>query len=112
MTLAFMWAALALIFAVPIARWQFGNAGDAYLIRIAAAGIPIAILCNFLRETVRLKLKPWAYTISMAGGAVIGTGFALTTCSPFTAGSRACSGACWSGTCSRAWSPSASSRGA
>jgi O-antigen/teichoic acid export membrane protein len=77
MALALLWAGVALIFAVPIARWQFGNAGDAHLIRIAAAGIPVAILCNFLRETVRLKLKPWAYTISMAGGAIIGTGFAL-----------------------------------
>jgi O-antigen/teichoic acid export membrane protein len=75
--LALMWAFLAIVFAEPIARWQFGNAHDASLIRIAAAGVPIAIICNFLRETVRLKIRPWVYTISMTGGAVIGTAFAL-----------------------------------
>ena len=34
------------------------------MIRIAAVGIPVAVLCNFLREAVRLKVRPWAYTIS------------------------------------------------
>jgi O-antigen/teichoic acid export membrane protein len=75
--LALIWATLALAFAPDISSWQFGTDRYAYLIRIAAVGVPVAVLCNFLRESVRLKLRPWAYTISMSGGAVVGTGFAL-----------------------------------
>jgi O-antigen/teichoic acid export membrane protein len=84
--LALLWASLALVFAAPIARWQFANVHDASLIRIAAVSVPVAILCNFLRETVRLKVRPWAYTISMTGGAAIGTGFALTDVLAFHGG--------------------------
>ena len=77
MVLALIWAALAFGFATSISSWQYGTDHYASLIRIAAISIPVAILCNFLRETVRLKIRPWAYTISMTGGAVVGTGFAL-----------------------------------
>jgi O-antigen/teichoic acid export membrane protein len=86
MGLAVLWCAVALLFAHPISSWQFGTARYAHLIRIAAVGVPIAILCNFLRETVRLKVRPWAYTISMSGGAIVGTGFALVDVLAFNGG--------------------------
>src|SRR5579863_2977714 len=77
MTLAVMWAVIAIAFATSISSWQFGTARYSDLIRIAAVSVPVAVLCNFLRETVRLKVRPWAYTISMTGGALVGTSFAL-----------------------------------
>ena len=86
MTLAVMWAVVAIAFATSISSWQFGTARYADLIRIAAVCVPVAVLCNFLRETVRLKVRPWAYTISMTGGALVGTAFALVDVLAFNGG--------------------------
>jgi len=86
MALALMWAVIVLAFSGSISSWQFGSARYADLIRIAAVSVPVAVLCNFLRETVRLKVRPWAYTISMSGGALVGTGFALVDVLGFNGG--------------------------
>ncbi len=86
MTLAVMWAVIVIAFATSISSWQFGTARYTDLIRIAAVSVPVAVLCNFLRETVRLKVRPWAYTISMTGGALIGTAFALVDVLAFHGG--------------------------
>jgi O-antigen/teichoic acid export membrane protein len=77
LALALLWAGVALAFAGAISTWQFKTPHYANLVRIAAISVPVTILANFLRETVRLKFKAWAYTAAVTAGAAGGTTFAV-----------------------------------
>jgi O-antigen/teichoic acid export membrane protein len=64
------------VFAYPVSQWVFGTPRYAGLIRIVAITVPIGTIAAFAREAMRLKFKPWRYTVSAllgsAGAAVIG----------------------------------------
>jgi O-antigen/teichoic acid export membrane protein len=84
--LAGVWMTLAVIFAHALSSWQFGTGRYAELIRIAAISVPVTVLANFLREVMRLKLMPWAYTASAIAGSVGATAFAVTAVLAFHGG--------------------------
>jgi O-antigen/teichoic acid export membrane protein len=54
----------------PISRALFGTPGDADLVRIVGVSVPVATLAAYLREVMRLRLRPWRYvTAAMIGAA-------------------------------------------
>jgi O-antigen/teichoic acid export membrane protein len=84
--LALLWSVLTLTFADEISVWQFGSAHYAELVRVVALAIPVTILASFLREVMRLKLMPGAYTASAIITALGSTAFAVTAVLAFDGG--------------------------
>jgi O-antigen/teichoic acid export membrane protein len=64
-----------MIFAEPVARWAFNGQQYDVVVRIVAVTLPLGTLAAFSREAMRLKFKPWRYTVSAllasAGAAVL-----------------------------------------
>jgi O-antigen/teichoic acid export membrane protein len=60
----------------PISSALFGTRGHADLVRIVGVSVPVATLAAYLREVMRLRLRPWRYVTSAilgaAGTAVVG----------------------------------------
>jgi O-antigen/teichoic acid export membrane protein len=84
--LAIFWSLLAVVFADPLSRWQFGTAHYADLLRIAAVAVPVTVLANFTREVMRMKLMPWGYTASAVAGTLGATAFSVTAVLAFNGG--------------------------
>ena len=73
------WGALAVLvlvaFAGPISRWVFSGQQYDAVVRIVALTVPLGTIAAFAREAMRLKFRPWTYTVSAllasVGGALI-----------------------------------------
>jgi O-antigen/teichoic acid export membrane protein len=66
---------LLLAFAEPVSRWVFSGQEYDSIVRIVALTVPLGTIAAFSREAMRLKFRPWRYTVSAllasAGSAVI-----------------------------------------
>jgi O-antigen/teichoic acid export membrane protein len=63
-------AAVLLPLAAPISGVVFGSRGHADLVRIVGVSVPVATLAAYMREVMRLRLRPWRYVVSAMIGAV------------------------------------------
>jgi O-antigen/teichoic acid export membrane protein len=79
-------ATLVVIFAGPISTWQFNTDRYANLVRVVAVTVPLTVLATYFREVMRLKLQPWAYTVSAITGSVGAAGFGITAVLAFHSG--------------------------
>jgi O-antigen/teichoic acid export membrane protein len=79
--LATLAAGVLLILAGPISHLVFGTARYATIVRIVAMTLPLGTLATFCREIMRMKLRPWLYTVSAllnsAGAAILAIGAVL-----------------------------------
>jgi O-antigen/teichoic acid export membrane protein len=76
MVLAALLAGVLVAFAAPISRWAFDTTDHAVVVRLVGATLPVGTLVAFCLEAMRLRFKPWRYTvcalISALGAAVVG----------------------------------------
>jgi O-antigen/teichoic acid export membrane protein len=70
MTMALVVSAVMVALARPISSGLFGGPGRADLVRIIGVSVPVATLAAYLREVMRLRLRPWRYVTSAVIGAV------------------------------------------
>jgi O-antigen/teichoic acid export membrane protein len=84
--LAVVVGTVTVIFAGPISTWQFKTARYADLVRIVAISVPVSVFATFFREVMRLKLRPWAYTLSAIIGSIGSAAFGITAVLAFNAG--------------------------
>jgi O-antigen/teichoic acid export membrane protein len=68
--MAFVVAAGTVAFGRPISRALFGTPEHSDLVRIVGISVPVATLAAYLREVMRLRLRPWRYVTSAVLGAV------------------------------------------
>lgn len=84
--LAVIVATLVVLFAGPISTWQFKTARYADLMRVVAVSVPLTVFASFFREVMRLKLRPWVYTVSAVAGSVGTAVFGITAVLAFHGG--------------------------
>lgn len=73
LTLGALIAVPLVVFAPSVSQWSFGNPHYASVVRIVAVTVPAGTLAAFAREVMRLKFRPWSYTISALIGSLGGT---------------------------------------
>ncbi len=71
LTAATLLGALLIAFRVPVSEWLFDGQRYTTLLVLVAVSLPTAIVGTFFREVMRLRLRPWQFTISAVLAALV-----------------------------------------
>jgi O-antigen/teichoic acid export membrane protein len=71
LTAATLLGALLIAFRVQVSEWLFDGQRYTTLLVLVAVTLPTAIVGTFFREVMRLRLRPWQFTISATLAALV-----------------------------------------